>query len=67
MKNIFSSPPDLQNISHNVEIILNEQRHQRGDMATINRKLQKLLNILLEQQTMDFYKTSPQTESDTDD
>ncbi len=65
MKNLFSSPPDLQKfIISNLELLLKEQRHQRADLASLNRSLRVLINDLhLQKQVEDFYETSPQTES----
>ncbi len=64
-----SETPDLFFIKHLIEILLDEQRHQRADLATIKRQLHTLINSgNLQKQVDDYFtedieETSPQTES----
>jgi len=51
-------------------LLLAEQRHQRADLATINRRLTVIIHELdIEKQADDYYQTkleetSPQTDTD---
>ncbi len=68
MKNfIFKSQQDFHKIVFNkLETIQKEQRHQRMDLARIERMLETLINDdNLQTQVDDFYQTSPQTEPET--
>ncbi len=51
-----------------IEVLLNEQRHQRSDLASIIRRLVKidsaLVSMMNQKQVDDFYETSPQTDRD---
>ncbi len=61
-----SEPPDLYftSILKNLDLMLNEQRAQRIDLANILRMLNRMHNEnKLQTQVDDFYQTSPQTES----
>ncbi len=65
MKNfIFKSEADFHKIvSNKLDMLLAEQRHQRVDLTTIYRLVNKLINeIKLQTQVDDYYGTSPQTE-----
>ncbi len=76
MKNLFLSPKgtsDFQKIFQSFDYLLNEQRHQRADLATIKRTLDYIIKIMNHQDTMDFFskkygenlnETSHQTELD---
>ncbi len=59
-----SETPDLFFIKHLIEILLDEQRHQRADLATIKRQLHTLISDVGVQKQVDQYfeETSPQTE-----
>ncbi len=61
---IFKSPSDLQKISQQVKVLLNEQRHQRSDLNEIKLMLRKLTNEATLQKTVDeWYAKSPDTET----
>ncbi len=66
MINLLSKSPETYEKLLN--LVLNEQRHQRGDLATIKRQLHSIDNSLQLQKQVDDYfeddETSPQTESD---
>ncbi len=76
MKNLFLSPKgtsDFQKIFQSLDFVLNEQRAQRSDLATISRTLNYIIKIMNHQDTMDFFskkygedlsETSHQTELD---
>ncbi len=67
MKNfIFKSETDFHKIVFNkLETLLSEQRHQRVDLASINRLLNVLINDNnLQKQVTDFYETPPQTDTE---
>ncbi len=69
MNILFSkSPETYEKISHTLAVLLNEQRHQRADLATVKRQLHTLLNLLKLQKQVDDYferdETSPQTDSE---
>ncbi len=65
---IFKSQGTYKKLANNIEVILNEQRHQRSDLSSIIRRLVKidsaLVTMMNQKQVDDFYETSPQTESD---
>ncbi len=70
---IFKSQGTYKKLANNIEVILNEQRHQRMDLASILRNMQVIIKHLdLEKKlsaSLDEYyetqnQTSPQTESD---
>ncbi len=69
MFNSPKSPETLDNstITHKMMLLLNEQKHQRGDLATIKRQLHSIINSLALQKQVDEYfeddETSPQTDS----
>lgn len=55
---IFKSPGTFKKISNNLEVILNEQRHQRQDLATILYLIkQHLNNVNLQKTVDDFYRS----------
>ncbi len=67
MNNLFSkSPETYEKLILLTNMILTEQRHQRGDMATIKRQLHTLINdVNLQKQVDTFFEsdeTSPQTD-----
>ncbi len=62
MKNfIFKSEADFHKIVFNkLEMLLNEQRHQRADLTEVKYMLHKLQNNKDLQETVDkFYKEAP--------
>ncbi len=70
MKNfIFKSEADFHKILFNqLKIILNEQKHQRMDLADIKRVLHMIrTDSATQKQVEDFYETSPQTDSEEQD
>ncbi len=71
MKHLFSSPnPDLQKsfreiIEFSLDQILTEQRAQRGDLATLNRKINKFINEWkLQTEVDDYYDSGDKHESE---
>ncbi len=71
MKNfIFKSEADFHKIVFNkLEMLLGEQRHQRADLASIDRLLNRMYNDLNLQKQVDEYfeendETSPQTDTE---
>ncbi len=69
MINLLSkSPETYEKLNHKLDIILNEQRHQRADLATIKRQLHLLVvNSGVQKQVDDYFQedeeeTSPQTD-----
>lgn len=55
-----SAAADLQKISQQLNLVLNEQRHQRSDLGLILRELNKLINAdNLQKQVDEFYESSP--------
>ncbi len=69
MKNLFSSPAlqDFQKfITKQLDYLLNEQKHQRGDLAQILRLLHKKESYYNPSRisTLDEYETSHQTDSE---
>ncbi len=46
---------DLQKMYHYTDMILNEQRNQRNDLATIKRTLDYIIKIMNHQDTMDYF------------
>ncbi len=56
MNNIFSKSPETYEIlSHKLEMLLTEQKHQRADLATIKRQLHTLINSSELQKQVDDY------------
>ncbi len=65
---IFKSQWTLKKLANTLEVILSEQRHQRMDLADIQRKLQLLINdTKLQKQVDDFYETHPEDITDDTD
>ncbi len=65
---IFKSQGTYKKLANNIEVILNEQRHQRSDLSSIIRRLVKidsaLVTMMNQKQVDDFYETSPQTDTE---
>ncbi len=70
---IFKSQSTYKKLANNIEVLLNEQRHQRMDLASLLRNMQVIIKHLdLEKKLTasldEFYEakdlTSPQTDSD---
>ncbi len=66
---IFKSQGTYKKLAINIEVLLNEQRHQRSDLSSIIRRLVKidsaLVTMMNQKQVDDFYErdeTSPQTD-----
>ena len=58
MKNLFLSPKgtsDLQKIFQYIDMLLNEQRNQRSDLAQIKRTLDYIIKIMNHQDTIDYF------------
>ncbi len=70
MKNLFSSPtntPDLQKLFHQIGMLLNEQRHQRMDMATIKNQLHTLIkDIALQRQVDEYFDSDSRNSTNTE-
>ncbi len=67
MKNfIFKSEADFHKMVFNkLDMLLAEQRHQRLDLASLNRLLRVLINDLhLQKQVTDFYPEDSSQEED---
>ncbi len=67
MKNLFSSPAStgLIKIYSNIDLLLNEQRKQRADLAQVLRMLNQIINSLsLQKQVEDYFedKQNPEAE-----
>ncbi len=57
---IFKSTTTYKKLANQLEVILNEQRHQRSDLQEIKFILHKLQNNKDLQTTVDkFYETAP--------
>ncbi len=58
MNNLFfKSPETYKKLIQSLEFILDEQRHQRGDLATIKRQLHTLISESdLAGQATDYFK-----------
>ncbi len=73
MKNfIFKSEADFHKIVFNkLDMVLDEQRHARSDLAYIIRSLNRLTNDQKLQNTVDKYfeddETSPQTDTENNE
>ncbi len=60
---IFKSSTTLKKLANTLEVILNEQRHQRSDLASVLRKLDVLINDKHLQKTVDeYYERHPDRE-----
>ncbi len=61
MKNLFSSPPSavgLTKIYTSIDLLLNEQRNQRADLATLLRMSTEIINsIKLYKQSDEYYQS----------
>ncbi len=61
---IFKSSKDLQKISQQLQVLLNEQRHQRSDLKVIIDGVRKLTNEATLQKTVDdWYAKAPDEET----
>ncbi len=52
---IFKSQETYKKFANTLEVILNEQRHQRGDLASINATLKYIIKIMNHQDTLDYF------------
>ncbi len=62
---IFKSQATYKKLANNIEVVLNEQRHQRSDLQSCNYKLDKLLKYLdmekkLSASLDEYYETQEQ-------
>ncbi len=65
---LFKSPTTYKKLANNIEVLLNEQRHQRSDLASCLRKLDFLINDKNLQKTVDqYYDKHPDRELDDED
>ncbi len=61
---IFKSTSTYKKLANTLEVILNEQRHQRADLAACIRMLKKLTNEATLQKTVDeWYSKAPDEET----
>ncbi len=58
MNNLFfKSPETYKKLIQSLDFILAEQRHQRGDLATIKRQLHTLINESnLQEQAQEYFR-----------
>ncbi len=58
MNNLFfKSPETYKKLINQLDYILDEQRHQRGDLATIKRQLHTLISTsTLQDQAQDYFR-----------
>ncbi len=62
---IKNSSSNLDNLMRKLDLVLNEQRHQRSDLKDIKLMINKLLiTEHLQKQVDDFYKLEPPTEEE---
>ncbi len=62
---IFKSSTTLKKLANTLEVILNEQRHQRNDLSVIIALINKLIHNDNLQKTVDeYYETHPDRELD---
>ncbi len=68
MNNLFfKSPETYKKLIQSIEFILAEQRHQRGDLATIKRQLHTLISSSqLQDQAQDYFRQSKLDEDNID-
>ncbi len=61
MINLLSkSPETYEKLNTSIQMLLTEQRHQRGDLATIKRQLHTLINrAQLQRQVDDYFEDRP--------
>ncbi len=69
---IFKSQSTYKKLANNIEVLLNEQRHQRMDLATLLRNMSVILKHLdlekrLSASLDEYYETQDQTSPQTDD
>ncbi len=64
---IFKSQGTYKKLTNNLEVLLNEQRHQRADLTEIKFMLHKLLHNKDLQDTVDkFYANAPEELADSE-
>ncbi len=63
---IFKSHETYKKLAHQLEVLLNEQKHQRSDLNEIKFMLHKLLTNKDLQETTDKFYESKVTNLDTD-
>ncbi len=57
---IFKSSTTLKKLANQLEVILNEQRHQRSDLQEIKFMMHKMVTNNTLQETVDkYYKEAP--------
>ncbi len=69
---IFKSQGTYKKLANNIEVILNEQRHQRMDLASLLRNMQVIVKHLdlekkLSASLDEYYESQNQTSPQTDD
>ncbi len=64
---IKNSSIDLAGLERHIQLILLEQRHQRSDLDTISKKIDRLLvDKHLQMQVDEYFKDSPHEDSSGD-
>ncbi len=68
---IFKSQTTYKKLANNIEVLLNEQRHQRMDLASLLRKVDVIIKHLdlekrLSASLDEYYETQDQTSPQTD-
>ncbi len=68
MNNLFfKSPETYKKLIQSLEMVLDEQRHQRGDLATIKRQLHTLISSSqLQDQATEYFRQSKLDEDNID-
>ncbi len=67
MNNLFSkSPETYEKLIQLIDTLLAEQRHQRIDLATIKRQIDKIINLLKLQKQVDDYFEDKEHEAEVD-
>ncbi len=69
MINLLSkSPETFEKLNHKIQMLLNEQKLQRGDLATIKRQLHTLINSSnLQKQVDDYYPEDSEESGENSD
>ncbi len=63
---IFKSPSDLQKIRQQLKTILDNQRHLRSDISSVNLQVSKIYNALALQKQVDEYFAEANSEKVTE-
>ncbi len=58
---------DLQKISQLINLLLNEQRHQRSDLSQIKSTLDYIIKIINHKDTLDYFSNGNSADSKSGD